>query len=213
MRIVISSGRRRGPHSVGPFCSPASLATPEKPSVQMALAAGCEASPLLFSCFYRAVGRPKRQSCRVTTYGTCYEKISSERLNETVIFEGDRREQRRSMPTGPSWSNISKEANEPRCLRVYAPWPTAHPFGTDIARGNSEDLLFGPTAGFLSKLSVQARGRSASGYCSEWKQQCDRVLYTCSAFDFSVTQVRKKFALALSIHQTRSALHISDDAV
>ena len=102
----------------GPFCSPASLATPEKPSVQMALAAGCEASPLLFSCFYRAVGRPKRQSCRVTTYGTCYEKISSERLNETVIFEGDRREQRRSMPTGPSWSNISKEAKEPRSQQV-----------------------------------------------------------------------------------------------
>ena len=85
----------------GPFCSPASLATPEKPSVQMALAAGCEASPLLFSCFYRAVGRPKRQSCRVTTYGTCYEKISSERLNETVIFEGDRREHCAKTGGGP----------------------------------------------------------------------------------------------------------------
>ena len=58
----------------------------------------------------------------MTTYGTCYEKIGSERLNETVSFEGDRREQRRSMPTGPSWSNSSKEAKEPRCLRVYAPF-------------------------------------------------------------------------------------------
>ena len=52
----------------------------------MAFAAGCEVSPLLFSCCRRAVGRSKRQSCRVTTYGSCYEKIGPERLNETVSF-------------------------------------------------------------------------------------------------------------------------------
>ena len=75
-----------------------------------------------FSCCRRAVGRSKRQSCRVTTYGSCYEKIGPERLNETVSFEGDRREQCSSMPTGPSWSTRSKEAKEPRCQRVYAPF-------------------------------------------------------------------------------------------
>ena len=105
-------------HSVGPFCSPASKATPESPPFKWLSRQGCEVSPLLFSCCRRAVGRSKRQSCRVTTYGSCYEKIGPERLNETVSFEGDRREQCSSMPTGPSWSNSSKEAKEPRCLRA-----------------------------------------------------------------------------------------------
>ena len=74
----------------------------------MALAAGCEASPLLFSCFHRAVGRSKRQSCRVTMYGTCFEKIGSERLNETVSFEGDLRCSRRS----PSKLTVSLNLSE-----------------------------------------------------------------------------------------------------
>ena len=74
----------------------------------------------MFSCCHRAVGWSKRHSCRVTTYGSCYEKIGSERLNEIVSFEGNRREQCSSMPTGPSWSNSSKEAKESRCLLCCA---------------------------------------------------------------------------------------------
>ena len=81
-------------------------------------------STLNFDRKRSAVG-PKSKAFIVAACGVCPKRVRSEKLNEIVSFEGDRREQCSSMPTGPSWSNSSKEAKESRCLRAPRKGPTA----------------------------------------------------------------------------------------